>query len=96
MLWVFGFLVTARVTRFITSDFLAAPVRVTVIDRFGPDSKLSYLVECPWCLSLWVGLAPAAVVVAAGSWPYPGWLVFLAAWLGWSYLYGLLAAHLDS
>ncbi|MFJ3234018.1 hypothetical protein [Streptomyces sp. NPDC086787] len=46
-----------RVTRFITKDTLAAGIRVWVADRFGDDSRPTYLVTCDWCASIWVSSA---------------------------------------
>lgn len=49
-----------RITRFITKDTLAEPGREFVKRRHGEDSKMYYLVNCPWCTSIYVG---ATVVV---------------------------------
>ncbi|MDT0470316.1 hypothetical protein, partial [Streptomyces gibsoniae] len=50
---------TCRITRFITQDTLAAGFRTWVADRFGDDSRFSYLVNCGWCTSTWVAGAIA-------------------------------------
>lgn len=57
-------LAVARVTRFLTEDFLAVGYRRWVVKRWGEDSKMSYLVHCPWCTSIWVAipLMPVAVL----------------------------------
>ncbi|MGI5292713.1 hypothetical protein ACQEVF_56710 [Nonomuraea polychroma] len=96
MLDIGGFLLalgaTARVTRFFNSDVLAAPIRAWILRRHGPASKWTYLAQCPWCLSIWV--APIAVTAAwlsAGAW----WFTIPAAALSASYVYGLIAQHLD-
>lgn len=75
-----------RITRLVTIDEFPPVklVRDTVISRFGEDSSWAYLVECPWCASVYVG----AAVVAATAWvaglPVP-WLVWPAtsAVTGW-------------
>lgn len=55
-------LATYRLTRLIVEDEIAAPVRNRVWEQFDPaDSKVGYLLTCPWCVSIWVG---AAVVAA--------------------------------
>lgn len=59
-------LAVARVTRFLVDDYLANGYRRWVVNRFGEDSKMSYLVHCPWCTSMWV--APF-VMVPAVLWP---------------------------
>lgn len=48
-----------RITKFITDDYLALPFRDAVAAQFGEDSKLSYLVNCPWCTSIYVGAGVA-------------------------------------
>lgn len=57
-------LAVARITRFLTEDFLAVGYRRWVVSRWGAESKMSYLVHCPWCISIWVALPlmPIAVV----------------------------------
>lgn len=91
-----GFLVVARATRFVNSDYLAADFRDWVRRRFGAG-KIYYLIKCPWCASIWIA-APVAAGVAffysSLAWPY-SWLAFLGLWLGYSYVYGLLASNLD-
>lgn len=62
-------LATARVTRIITTDYLTAEPRRWLITRLGVDSKISYLITCQWCTSVWVGAALA---------PLPYW-----AWSHW-------------
>lgn len=92
-----GFGAVARVTRFITADALAEPFRDWVQLKSGDEGKLTYLVSCPWCTSIWVAL-PAAVVVVLTLSEYAGWTaVFLigSLWLAYSYVYGLLATNLD-
>ena len=48
---------TARVTRLVVEDEIARPARVWVEVRTGPDSRLTYLVNCPYCVSVWAGIA---------------------------------------
>ena len=48
-------LATYRITRFITRDTLGQPIRDFVRQHHGEDSKLDYLVNCPWCTSVYVG-----------------------------------------
>lgn len=79
---------TARITRFINADDLAAPIRSGVVRRFGPQSKAATLIECPWCASIWVG---AAVVPAAYWFGDRAWFQVPALWLTISYWYGWLA-----
>ncbi len=64
-------LATARITRIITTDYLTAGPRRWAITRLGVDSKLSYLITCQWCTSVWVG----AAVAPLAYWSWPHWWV---------------------
>jgi hypothetical protein len=88
-----GFAIVARVTRFLNSDYLAADFRAWVFRRFG-DGKIYYLVECPWCASIWVALPVSLVVsLAFADFGVLGTLLLVGGlWGGYSYLYGRLAA----
>lgn len=60
------FLAVARTTRLVTSDRLTRAPREWLILRaeakHGPDALSSYLIQCPWCVSIWAGAA------GAGAW----------------------------
>lgn len=58
---VLAALVVVRVTRLLTIDQLFAPWRSWWLDRYGVNGFV-YLLHCPWCLSVWLGVAAAAVV----------------------------------
>ncbi|MFH8679641.1 hypothetical protein [Streptomyces lydicus] len=83
---------TCRITRFLTKDALAAGFRSWVADRFGDDSKPSYLVSCSWCTSIWVASATAVLAHRAGG--TTGFQITAAA-LSLSYLAGLASQWLD-
>ncbi|MFF3749331.1 hypothetical protein ACFYYH_02545 [Streptomyces sp. NPDC002018] len=83
---------TCRVTRFITKDTLAAGFRTWIADRFGDDSKPSYLVSCSWCTSIWVAVAMTALTQGAGG-TFALQLTTTALTL--SYLTGLASRWLD-
>lgn len=63
-------LAVARVTRLVTADEISRELRDAVMrrldDRKALHLKLAYLMECPWCVSIWVGLATISAVV---TWP---------------------------
>lgn len=91
-----GFLIVARCTRFLNSDYLAGDFRAWVMERFG-DGKLYYLITCPWCASIWIAL-PVSIVAVTTLSPYTGWTglcTILGLWAGYSYVYGIVAANLD-
>ncbi|NJQ00216.1 DUF1360 domain-containing protein [Streptomyces sp. PLAI1-29] len=83
----------ARVTRFVNLDALAGPLRAWFIRRGGPESKLVTLVECPWCLSVWVA---AAVVPLAFLYGHTLWFQIPATALTVSYLYGAAARFVET
>lgn len=59
-------LAVARITRFLVEDFLANGYRRWVVNKWGEDSKISYLVHCPWCTSIWVAVP---IMPVAALWP---------------------------
>jgi hypothetical protein len=83
---------TCRITRFITKDTLGAGFRSWVADRFGDDSKPSYLVNCGWCTSIWVALAVASFTYCFEE---SRWLQVPATALSLSYLAGIASRWLD-
>lgn len=87
-------LATARLTRMVTTDriFLAprAWLLRRLVDRYGEDGLLPYLLVCDWCVSVYVGAG------AAGAWwAWGETRVFLAvcAALAFSYVAGWLAGR---
>lgn len=64
--YVLGAAATARLTRLVTSDsILDRPRRryLRVMDQSG-HPKMAELAMCPWCSSIWIGGAVAAVAHA--------------------------------
>lgn len=93
---VLGYLIVARITRFLNSDYLAADFRAWVFRRFG-DSRTYYLVTCPWCASIWVALPVSLFIsLAFGGFDVLGTLLlFGGLWGGYSYVHGLVTINLD-
>lgn len=56
-------LATDRLTQLVTEDEITRPIREGVQRRW-PDSKVSYLIGCRACVSIWSGL-----VVSSGAVP---------------------------
>jgi hypothetical protein len=83
---------TCRITRFVTKDALAACFRSWVADRFGDDSKPSYLVSCSWCTSIWVAASMTILTQVTGQ---TVWLQIITTALSLSYLAGLASQWLD-
>lgn len=46
---------TYRLTKLILDDKLTEDLRNAIYTRFPRDSKISYFVGCPWCVSVWAG-----------------------------------------
>jgi Protein of unknown function (DUF1360) len=59
-----------RITRLIVEDEITSDLRSRWYEKHDPqETKLGYLVSCPWCVSIWAGAAAvAARRVAPGAW----------------------------
>lgn len=70
-------LASARGTRLIVEDVITEPIRRFFVNKLGDEHKLTYLVHCVFCTSIWIGFvaAPFACLVLGISW---WWLVPLA------------------
>ncbi len=55
-------------TRLIVDDRIAIGIRRWVVNKWGGESLPSYLIHCPWCMSIWFSLLlmPPAVLVPGG------------------------------
>lgn len=51
---------TYRLTKLVMEDKITEDFRDYIYERFPRDSKISYLIGCPWCISIW-----SAVVIFA-------------------------------
>lgn len=100
-----GLFATARLTRLLSKDRIAAGVRRAIVARFGPSSSLGYLVHCRWCVSmyfaplaaaavLWLLLALVPDLADVLHWPHRIVLGALLA-LAYSHLTALLAGLED-
>lgn len=88
IMFVLAALALARITRLITTDKIGEPLRMAVLNWRGQDSMVTYLLFCPWCISMW--LAPAAAAVL--WWPLNLADMFgVTAWIGYPLLVFALA-----
>lgn len=55
---------TARITRLVVQDEISREFREWVERSLGSESRLTYLVNCPYCVSVWAG----AVVQVLPRW----------------------------
>lgn len=89
-LWVFAL---ARVTRLLVADRLTDFLRIWAYRRSGGgESMLTYFVQCPWCVSMWLGFATAWIVWLQVDW---GWYLYPLIALSGSYLVGVFATKLE-
>ena len=81
-----------RLVKLIRDDRITEPARQAVIDRQGPPerSKVTYLLHCPWCLSIYFGAA-----LTLGRLRWPGGADAVARTLALSAATGLVTQHLD-
>ena len=85
-------LATYRLVKLVRDDRITEPVRDAVESSQGPPerSKVTYLVNCPWCLSIYFG---AALSLGRRRWPTATTL--LARTLALSAMTGLATKYLD-
>lgn len=81
-------LAVIRLTKLVVFDTITQPFRALLDRRLRKGSRITYVVHCPWCISVWLGAAaaPFAVLAADLSWWTLPLLVFAS-----SHLAGLLA-----
>lgn len=87
----FDILATYRLTTLIKDDKITEDIRNVVFQKYGEPSdenshKISYLLSCPWCLSIYFG---GLAVLAGARWPRM-WKPVSKA-LSYSALTGLMA-----
>lgn len=88
-------LATYRLMKLVKDDYITEPLRETITDRFGEpdDSKVAYLVTCPWCLGLYAG---ALVAGANTMFPSSRLVQAVTAALAYSAITGIMAEREDS
>lgn len=79
LLAVCGALCTARITRLLTADRLTESFRRQVLSRVQEGGHIEYLVSCRWCLSVWIAIPVAVLVVTMAPGLRPD-LTTAAAW----------------
>lgn len=70
---------TARWTRLLWIDDILTPMRTWLESRFNKTSFLSRLMDCFWCISVWVSILNSIIPVAVAAWYYhlPWWAAIL-------------------
>lgn len=46
-----------RLTRLIQDDRITEELRDLYWDKFPANTKMGFLLTCPWCVSIWTGFA---------------------------------------
>jgi hypothetical protein len=82
-------LITARLTRLVTTDRITQAPRNAILRRLDPESLWAYLIVCDWCVSVYTGGTVAATGAAVGLWSW--WWAFPLS-LAFSYAAGYLAS----
>lgn len=80
-------LATYRLTKLVVDDKITEDLREKVFERYGDPSvsKVSYLVQCPWCVSVYAG-----VLVSLSRMIAPGAAKLLLESLAFSAVTGIL------
>lgn len=80
----------ARLVVLITSDYITEPPRDRLVTalRDREHFRLSYMVLCPWCVSIWLAIPAAPIIYAYG---HHWWLFVPALVLALSAAAGALA-----
>lgn len=68
----------ARVTRLIVDDKISLPLRQWVLSKSGEDGWFFYLVNCPWCVGVWIAAGMTTVTYLWHSSIWATVLTFLA------------------
>lgn len=66
-------LAVARLARLITIDRISMPLRVRIQAWNGDMGWWTYLTNCPYCMSVWIGMAVAPLYWWFGN--TPGFLI---------------------
>lgn len=79
-------LATHRLTKLVIDDYITEPLRDRVYKKFGSpqDSKVSYVVGCPWCVSMYIGIGvSAARTIAPKAWRPLAYALAFSSVTGW-------------
>lgn len=85
LLILLAILATARLTRLVTEDAVLDVPRAWMQRKGG---ALAYFVQCPWCVSIWLG---GGVAAATYNWPQYAFVQVGLLGLAASHVTGLLA-----
>lgn len=82
-------LALTRLTKLVNDDVITDPFRSRLARRFNSTHPtLVYFVECPWCVSVWLGAATAPLVTEVLGLP---WYFMVLLTLAGSEITGLIS-----
>jgi hypothetical protein len=76
-----------RLTRLLTQDTIAEPVRETIWKKFPPSTAFGYLWTCNWCMGFWVAVFVFSMWLLA-----PEFTIVVSLVLSISTIIGLISA----
>lgn len=89
--FIISALATYRLTRLVTTDEIAAPIRDRIWEDYPPEtSRLGYVLTCNWCSSVY-----AASALQISRMIAPRTTTAVETILALSAVAGLVAAHMD-
>ncbi|ADD81114.1 gp09 [Rhodococcus phage ReqiPine5] len=88
-----GSFATYRITRVLTYDDISVPLRLAILRRVKPSNPIATFIQCPWCVSIWIGAFVALYLTLAFD---LSWWLFLPMLLVFSAVTGFIAAKYDT
>lgn len=79
----------ARATRLVVVDKIFEPFRTWLVSKAGAEAWVTYLLHCPYCLSMWVAAVAVPIVWftagASDTLHLTAWVGIPVTWLAVSY-----------
>lgn len=93
VMFLFGAISTYRLTRLATYDQVSFQIRLWIIRRVKPTNPIAYFIQCPWCMSIWIGAVVALYLILGLD---LSWMMFTPMVLVFSAVTGFLAEKYDT
>lgn len=93
VLFLIGAVSTYRLTRVLTYDDISVPLRLAILRRVKPTNPIATFIQCPWCVSIWIGAGAAVYLILAFD---ITWWLFLPMLLVFSAVTGFIASKYDT
>lgn len=75
-----------RLTKLVIDDKITEDLRNKWFEHFGEphETKMGYLITCPWCASIWLGIGVvAARTIAPRAWRPLAYALAFSSVTGW-------------